>query len=245
MTIQAVLHWGRANCAAQSSRAAQHELLSGATTGLAALLYLAMACGISQDYEKGSGVGSTQRLFFHLAYVGRAFVPCFLLLNISTLARERRSPAAALLGAWITQVLALYLGQLVQAQKRWIFLLAAVAALLPMGITMCASMGGRLHQSPLMTAYHFLVTWVCLCGAGFCWLFLCCQVFHFLDVQTEVVLGAILDYCLLGVSSIAISCAGPDIQAPLLPSQEEELSLYPGPHSHGFFPNLDFYDDNL
>ena len=59
----------------------------------------------------------------------------------------------------------------------------------------------------------------------------------------EVVLGALLDYCLLGVgsprrcatrksssrlrcwrevSSLVISCAGPDVQAPLLPGQEEE-----------------------
>ncbi|CAE7771430.1 unnamed protein product [Symbiodinium sp. CCMP2456] len=167
------------------------------------------------------------------------------LLNISTLARERKSSAAALMAAWVTQVLALYLGQLAKAQQRWIFLLAALVALVPMAITMCAAMGGRLHDSSLMTAYRFLVTWVCICGVGFCWLFLFCQVFRFLEVHTEVVLGALLDYCLLGVSSLVISCAGPDVQAPLLPGQEEELSLYPGPHTHGFFPNLDFYDDNL
>eukprot|EP00439_Symbiodinium_sp_Y106_P062533 s2602_g9.t1 len=245
MAAQATIHWGRANCTAQSSRAAEHELLSGATTGLAALLYLAMACGISEAYEAFEADGSTQRLFFHIAYLGRAFLPCLLLLNISTLARERRSSAAALMAAWVMQVLALYLGQLAKAQQRWIFLLAAVVALVPMAITMCAAMGGRLHESSLMTAYRFLVTWVCICGAGFCWLFLFCQVFRFLEVHTEVVLGALLDYCLLGVSSLVISCAGPDVQAPLLPGQEEELSLYPGPHTHGFFPNLDFYDDNL
>ena len=106
-----------------------------------------------------------------------------------------------------------------------------------MAITMCAAMGGRLHESSLMTdarqqslscsrvpgrsgrvceeeAYRFLVTWVCICGAGFCWLFLFCQarvsvkecgrawscrtaafslvltavlqVFRFLEVHTEV-----------------------------------------------------------
>ena len=26
---------------------------------------------------------------------------------------------------------------------------------------------------------------------------------------------------------------------------EAELSLYPGPHNYGFYPNPDFYNDNL
>ncbi|CAE7636472.1 unnamed protein product [Symbiodinium pilosum] len=41
----------------QSSRAAQHELLSGAATGLGGLLYMAMACGVSEAYD---GDGMTQ-----------------------------------------------------------------------------------------------------------------------------------------------------------------------------------------
>ena len=41
IAVEATVHWGRANCRVQNSRAAQHELLGGAATGLASLLYLA------------------------------------------------------------------------------------------------------------------------------------------------------------------------------------------------------------
>ncbi|CAJ1418937.1 unnamed protein product [Effrenium voratum] len=144
---QAGVHWAFGSC---PQRGAPHQQLGGAAALIAAVAYLGMACGIFQG-RAASSASSESRPFFHLQYLERALGPSILLLNLATLARERRSSSGALVAAWCTQVLALYLGQLAQVGQRWLFLLASIASLACVGISLCAAMGGRLHQSPLMT----------------------------------------------------------------------------------------------
>ncbi|CAE8622865.1 unnamed protein product, partial [Polarella glacialis] len=87
--LQAGVHWFRATCASSNARLVQHELLSGASTGVSSLLYLGMASGISaalSDVSSSSGAPGRHRLFFHLLYVERAIAPSLLLLNVASLA---------------------------------------------------------------------------------------------------------------------------------------------------------------
>jgi len=151
----------------------------------------------------------------------------------------------ALAAAWLTETGALYLGNLVSGSRRLCFLGAAFALLAPVATTLLGSMGGRLRLSKLQTVYRFLSTWCVICSMCYVLTFICCEVTGLLNTETEMLAYALLDYCTVGVSSLVISCAGPDVQAGLLPAQEAELSLYPGPHNHGFYPNPDYYDDNL
>lgn len=244
--LQAILHWCRATCVASNARVKQHELLSGAAQGVAALLYLAMACGLSlSSYADGVRGPANQRPFFQLLYAERAIAGSVVLVNLAALARERRPSSVALAAAWTTETAALYLGTFAEGNRRLYLLGAAMALLLPPCATLFAAMGGRLARTPLQTVYRFLATWWGFCSACFCLHFTFCEVFALFDTETEMIGYALLDYCLVGVSSLVVSCAGPDLSAGLLPAQEAELSLYPGPHSHGFYPNPDYYDDNL
>lgn len=242
---QAVAHWLRAACTGAGARVQQHELLGGAAAGIGAVLYLAAASGISAaDYAPTDG-SERRRPFVHLLHLERALAMGLLLLNVAALARERRPPAVALAAAWFTQMGALYLGHFVVGLPRLFFLGAAAVQLLPLAATLWGAMGGRLRLSPLQTVYRFLSTWCVASGAGYCLAFLCCEVTGWLDSPTELRVYAALDYLTVGLGSLVVSCAGSDKQAPMLPGQEAELSLYPGPHNHGFYPNPDFYDDNL
>lgn len=244
-SLQSAGHWLRGFCAAPSERAAQHELLSGAATAVCALLYLAMYCNVSQTLVL---VGGGQfRPFFHLLYVERMLAPNICLVNLAALARERRPPMLALGAVWSCGPCgALYLGSFVPpGAKRLAFLGAAVLCLVPLAATLLVTMGWRLQRSPLMQVYRFLASWTVFCGASYCIVFLFCAVSNLLDTETEVLVYALLDYSTVGVFSFAIGCSLQDVQIGLLPAQEAELSLYPGPHTHGFFPNPSFYDDNI
>lgn len=243
LALQTVVHWLRAWFIVWGGRAEQHELLCGASTGSLALLYLAVACGLSQDlYAVGAGYF---RIFFHLQYAGRALSVGLLLLNLSALAREKRPPAVALVFAWVASVGALYLGNFVNGAQRLAFLGAASLFLLPVASTLLGTMGERLRLSKLHTVYRFLATWCVVCSACYPIVFFVCEVGVLLDTETELLLYGLLDYCTIGVSSLIVSGAGSEVEVGLLPAQEAELSLYPGPHNHGFYPNPDYYDDNL
>eukprot|EP00927_Polykrikos_kofoidii_P032287 TRINITY_DN27557_c0_g1_i1.p1 TRINITY_DN27557_c0_g1~~TRINITY_DN27557_c0_g1_i1.p1 ORF type:complete len:286 (+),score=38.61 TRINITY_DN27557_c0_g1_i1:148-1005(+) len=248
--LQAAFHWLRACCLASqdSSRTQQHELLSGAVLNVAAMLYLAMACGVSQDlYLDGGGGGHKYRIFFHLHFLERALAVGMVLVNTGALARERRPPTISLSVAWCSHIAALYFGHVVQPGWRRNFVLAvAVTLLVPLGVVLFGAMGARLRMSHLQVIFRFLASWYVLCGACFSLAFWCCAIAGLLSTETELLAYALLDYCVVGVSSLVISCAaGPEMEAGLLPAQEAELSLYPGPHSHGFYPNPHYYDDNL
>lgn len=260
--LQSALHWMRAACAAINARAQQHELLSGAATSACALMYQGMACGISggayylaagsaelSSAEGGGADGAPDsrqpRIFFAFHYLARSLAGSVVLLNVAALARERRPPAVALAAVWCLQTGALYLGTLVQGAQRTGFLVAACWLVLPFALILLAVMGGRLRFSELQTVYRFLAMWCIVCSAGYSLVFFCSEMFCLFNSETELVAYMLLDYCVVGVSSLVISCAGSELQVGLLPAQEAELSLYPGPHNHGFYPNPDYYDDNL
>eukprot|EP00747_Dinoflagellata_sp_TGD_P186942 gnl/TRDRNA2_/TRDRNA2_44339_c0_seq1.p1 gnl/TRDRNA2_/TRDRNA2_44339_c0~~gnl/TRDRNA2_/TRDRNA2_44339_c0_seq1.p1 ORF type:complete len:275 (-),score=17.28 gnl/TRDRNA2_/TRDRNA2_44339_c0_seq1:126-950(-) len=241
--LQMLLHWSRAWCVVANTRAQHHELLSGASTGVCGLLYLAIADGLSEDLYT---VGSRQyRIFYHLLYVERAVAVGLLLLNISVLARERRPPAVALVVVWLASTSALYLGNAVGGVRRLAFVVVAVIFLLPVAAGLLGSMGERVRLSQLQSVYRFLATWAVVCSACYPLVYFGAGVVGLLDTETELLVYALLDYCTVGVSALIVSSAGPDVDAPLLPAQEAELSLYPGPHQHGFYPNPNYYDDNL
>lgn len=253
---QASLHWCRSGCggcgAASASAAAgagaalrtqQHELLSSAAAGLLALVYLGLTCGVSQDtYATYSG--SDQRTWFPLQYAGRGGAAAALLLNVATLARERRPPMVSLAILWLGQVASLYMAHFVKDERPY-FCAVALAFLLPMVTTLHGVMGRRLRLTALMPLYRFLASWCIMCGACYVVVFLCSAVLGLFSSETELLAYVLVDYALIGVSSLVISCAGPERDIGLLPAQEAELSLYPGPHDHGFYPNPNFYDDNL
>lgn len=128
---------------------------------------------------------------------------------------------------------------------RLCFLGSAAAFLAPITGILLGSMGDRLRHSKLQTVYRFLATWIIVCGCCYPAVFLACQVTNLLDTETEILIYGLLDYCTVGVSCLVISGAGLELEVGLLPAQEAELSLYPGPHNHGFYPNPDYYEDNL
>lgn len=246
--VQSAWHWLRAACGAPNARAQQHEALCGAATSTGALVYQGMACGLTGGvYAAGparQGEGG-RRVYFGLQYAGRAAAGALVLINLAALARERRPPSVALAIVWLLDVAALYLGTLVQGGQRLGFLASAAWLLLPLAGMLFSVMGGRLRSSPLHTTYRFLATWCVVCGGCYALVFLLSEVACMLNVETELVAYALLDGCVVSVSSFVVSRAGSDLQVGLLPAQEAELSLYPGPHNHGFYPNPDYYDDNL
>ena len=75
--------------------------------------------------------------------------------------------------------------------------------------------------------------------------FAACELGNVVNTETEVILYALLDLCAVSISCAVISANGRNLEEGLLPAQEDELSLYPGPHKHGFFPNPDYYEDNV
>lgn len=246
---QAAMHWSRATCVAESARAQQLELLAGAATTISALLYQGMACGLSVAHLAANpdphSAAADQRIFFAFWYLERVTAGSLVLVNIVTLARERHPPVVALASLFAAGTAALYFGCLVEGHLRLGFLAAAASLLMPQGMTLTALMGSRLHLSELQTVYRFLSTWCMCCSTCYCLLFSLCDVGSIFDIETEVLAYALLDYCTIGVSSLVISWVSADIPVGLLPAQEAELSLYPGPHHHGFYPNPDYYDDNL
>lgn len=250
-SAQAVFHWIRATCVAENARARQHELLAGSAAGSSALLYQGMACGLSLAKVAADAAGADSsaaagtRVFFAFWYLERAASGSLVIVNIVALARERHPPALSVVSLFALETLALYFGCLAEGRQRLGFFFTAVVLLIPQGITLTALMGSRLRLSELQTTYRFLSTWFLCCSACYCLLFLLCDVGAVLDGETEVLAYALLDYCAIGVSSLVVSWASSDLQVGLLPAQEAELSLYPGPHHHGFFPNPDYYDDNL
>lgn len=129
--------------------------------------------------------------------------------------------------------------------QRASFLIAACGLVIPLAATLLATMGTRLRMSQLQSTFRFLAVWFTICCTGYCAVFLFSAILEFLSVETEILACALIDMGLIVISSLVITCAGPDVEVGLLPAQEAELSLYPGPHRHGFFPNLDYYDDNL
>jgi len=240
---QAALHGCRTLCVSASARSRQHELLAVAATACAALCYYSMACGISQ--ASYAAVGGLSRIYFHMLYLERGFCVSLVFLNTSAMARERRASLVALVSMWLAAVGALYMGNFVSGPQRTGFLVASVAFLVPVGCTTVCAMGERLRMSQLQTSYRFLSTWCMVCCAGYQIVYFVCEVVYILDTETEILLYMLLDFCIIGVSSIIICCAGADLEVGLLPAQEAELSLYPGPHNFGFYPNPDFYNDNL
>mmetsp|Transcript_178844 Transcript_178844/g.573150 ORF Transcript_178844/g.573150 Transcript_178844/m.573150 type:complete len:280 (-) Transcript_178844:291-1130(-) len=243
---QSALHWFMAACRTSSARAQQHELLSGAATGLCALSYQAMASGVSRMvYEVTAFDGQHQRICFSLLYAERAVAGALVFVNIAALARERRPPMAALVAVWFAETAALFFGNLVEGWSRFRFLIAAGVLLVPQAGMLLAAMGRRLHLSQLHAVYRFLSTWCSFCSACYCLVYFFSEVVVLFNTETEIIAYALLDGCAIGISSLVVTCAGPEVQVGLLPAQEAELSLYPGPHRHGFYPNPDYYDDNL
>lgn len=240
-SAQASLHGFRAIYV--SARGRQHELLAVAATAVSALCYYAMACGITQGAY--AAVGGRGRAYFHLAYLERGLSVGLVFLNTSSMARERRSSLVAVVTMWLATVGALYMGNVVFGTSRTGFLVAALACLVPVGCTTVCAMGDRVKNSQLQTAYRFLSTWVMVCCGSYNLVYFVCQVVYILDTETEMLLYMLLDYCTIGISSLIVCCAGTDLEIGLLPAQEAELSLYPGPHHYGFYPNPDFYNDNL
>lgn len=247
--LQAALHWIRASSISANARSQQHEQLSGAATSCCAMIYLTMACQVLQGLYTAANSDSHQlRIYFGLGFAARGIVGGILLVNVCALARERRPPMVAMVGVWTTMISALFFGYLAKpgGGRRSALLAAAVALHLPLISTLVCSMGSRLRESQLQVVYRFLASWLILCGMCYCIIFYCCPVAGLLSTETEILVYTLLDYCLVGVSCLVVTCAsGQDLEAPLLPAQEAELSLYPGPHNHGFFPNLHYYDDNL
>lgn len=250
--LQAALHWCRAFCgtAAGEPRAQQHEVLSGAATGMCAVLYQAMAFGCSRRTYAGCGNGDDGnaagvRVMYDLHFGGRALAGAIVLVNLAALARERRTVAVALAALWCSETVALYLGGLVPARRRGAILLTACSLLVPLAGMTLSVMGGRLRRSPLEAVFRFLAMWCTTCAACYALVFYLGEVVCLLTVETQLVAYVLLDGALISVSSCVVSSAGPDLRVPLLPAQEAELSLYPGPHHHGFYPNPEFYDDNL
>lgn len=243
--VQSAIHWLRSLCSAQTSRAVQHEQVAGAATAAAAVLYQGMACGFSARLQEESASPGGHRVFFEFWYIVRALGGGLALLNIATLARDRHPPTTAVICVWLVQTGALFLGSDATGSTRVSFLLSAVALLVPLGGSLLSSMGDRLRQSPLESVYRFLATWFSCCSGGFCLVFFLCEQVDMFDSETEIIAYALLDYCTIGVTSVVLSWVSHDIPVGLLPAQEEELAMYPGPHSHGFYPNPDYYDDNL
>mmetsp|Transcript_96787 Transcript_96787/g.278458 ORF Transcript_96787/g.278458 Transcript_96787/m.278458 type:complete len:271 (-) Transcript_96787:93-905(-) len=240
--LQAALHWTRAVCSAPGPRAQQHETLSGVATGTCALFYQGMAFGMSQRSCTVGDAGKQAMFDFH--YLGRSLGGALVLINAATLARERRAPAVAVAASWAAETAALYMGALA-GKHRTSLLLSACLLLLPLAASLLGIMGGRLRRSPLEGAFRFVSAWCTSCAVCYVLVFYLAEVACLLNTETEIVAYTLLDWSFVGASSLVISCAGPELQAVLLPAQEEELSLYPGPHNHGFFPNPDYYDDNL
>jgi len=249
--LQACLHTVRAWTLGPLRRAQQHEQLSAAANGTCALVYYAMYCGVFEGlYTSGGDAAAngrhTSRIIFWISFVGRADAISLVLVNLSALARERRPPVFAVGAVWVTQTASLCLGHLVDADKgRLGFLVIAVALLLPLSSALIGSMGARLRLSHLQVVHRFLASWCVLCSACYCLAFFCCAYADLFSTETEMMVYTLLDYCTVGVSCIVVSCAGPEIETALLPAQEEELSLYPGPHTHGFYPNVSYYEDHL
>lgn len=241
-SLQAAAHWLNSVCSVRSSRRRQHEVLSTTATGWGSLCYLSAACGISLIPRPSDA--EEQRCFFWVLYAGRAGAVSLSLVNLCTLARERRPPTLALASLWCSSVSALYLGNMVVASgSRAALFAAALALLLPLATTLVAS-GERLRMSELLATYRFLSNWSVLCGLCYCFVFLSCEVVPLL-ADAEVLLHALLDLSAVGVPCLVISCAGPDAETPVLPAQERELALYQGPAQYGFYPNFNYYDDNL
>lgn len=244
---QAVLHWLRAACrkSQPGARSEGHELLSCAATAASALLYLGMANGISlTSCLLGDGVPPRPIFAFHPAL--RALAVGLHLLSVAVLARERRPPSVALGVFWLSSTLALYLGNFAQNPgPRLSFCAVSLALVVPMATTLLGSMGGRLRQSELLATYRFLATWLVVCCGCYPLLFVSCEITGFLDTETEMLLNVVLDVCTVSVTALVIGSVDADTHKGLLPAQEAELSLYPGPHNYGFYPNPHFYDDNL
>merc|ERR1712187_294937 len=151
----------------------------------------------------------------------------------------------AIWSAFMSTLLFGHLAKPINGCRLWL-LIAAICLLVPLASTLLGSMGSRLRYSHLQVLYRFLASWFLLCGACYCLAFYCCAIAGLFGTETEILAYALLDYCLIGVSCLVISCAGgPELEAVMLPAQEDELSVYPGPHTHGFFPNPHYYDDNL
>jgi len=241
--VQAMLHVCRVSCVSANGRGRQHELLAVAATMSASLCYYAMACGVSQ--ASYAALAGRSRIFFHLQYFERGFCVSLVFLNTSALARERRPTLVAVVSLWLAAVAALYMGNTVSGLRREGFLVISFAMLLPVAVTTVCAMGERLRMSQLQTAYRFLATWCIVCCASYGIVYFVCEVVYVLDTTAEILLYMLVDFCVIGISSLVISCAGADLEAGLLPAQEAELSMYPGPHDYGFYPNPDFYNDNL
>merc|ERR1712224_1101103 len=179
-------------------------------------------------------------------FLGRVISVDLALLNVAVFARERRPQTVGVMVTWALVTAALYLGCLVDpGTRQFSFFSFALVSFLPVTVALLCSMGTRVYGSSLQTPYRFLATWGVVCGACFFLAFLAAQVFVVVNSETEIMLNSLLDYCVVGVSGLVVSCNDPGTEFGLLPAQEAELSLYPGPHSHGFYPNPDYYDDNL
>jgi len=202
-----------------------------------------MAYGCSKALYAAAGV--RYRIYFQLLYLVRGLGLGLVFLNLAALARERRPPSISLGTMWLTSTTALYLGNTVVGTRRLVLLLASIGSLLPVATTLACSMGERVQMSQLQMVHRFLATWCLVCCACYALTYFLCEIAYVLDTETEVLIYALLDLCAIGVSSLVICCAGRDLEAGLLPAQEAELSLYPGPHNYGFYPNPDFYNDNL
>jgi len=243
--VQSAIHWMRALCTAQSPRAVQHEQVAGAATASAAVLYQSMAAGISVVLHGGASTADAPRVTFELWFATRAVSGSLALLNIVTLARDRHPATMAVITVWLLQTGALYTGSNLAGSSTSAFLLTALVLLVPLGGSLLSTMGFRLRNSPLETVYRFLATWFLCCAGGYCLVFFLCEQVAMFDSETETIAFILLDYCTVGVTSVVVGWVSPDVPGGLLPAQEEELSMYPGPHSHGFYPNPDYYDDNL
>jgi len=242
--LQTLFHWCRASCTGQS-RSEQHEMIASSATGSFALVYLAMANGLSKSLYAASGPRPC-RVFFPVDFLGRLVCVDLALLNVAVLARERRPQTVGVVVTWSLVTSALYCGCLVDpGPPRFSFFAFALVAFVPVMAALLCSMGSRTRGSSLQTPYRFLATWGVVCGTCFFLAFLAAQIFGIVNSETEIMLLSLLDYCIVGVSGLVVSCNDPGTEMGLLPAQEAELSLYPGPHSHGFYPNPDYYDDNL
>jgi bacteriorhodopsin len=204
---------------------------------------MGMASGVSQASYGADG--PLARLFYQLLYLERVLCVGLVFLNLAALARERRPSLVALVALWSASSGALYMGNTVLGVRRVAFLVASFLCMMPLATTLVCAMGERLRMSQLQTAYRFLSAWCVVCCTCYDLIYFLCEVVYILNTETEILLYMLLDLCIIAVPSLGISCAGSELESGLLPAQEAELSLYPGPHNYGFYPNPDFYNDNL
>ncbi|CEM31107.1 unnamed protein product [Vitrella brassicaformis CCMP3155] len=233
--------WVRAITATQK-RAINSDNICMAVLLTGAFTYLGMSFGVGKELYADK-TGDHYRVTLQLRYIGRLVGGALLGYAVSHLARATRYMQLVLMVLWGIIVTSLRYGLLVEWDGRWSFWGFALAVYVVYTYLLTFEIAQNVVDAEVQWTYNFLSTSTSVL-IGFYFLFYVLgEIMQVVDVEVEIIVHCVMDFLLLGCLPTAITFLENSVDEGLLPSQEQEMNLYPGPHKVGFHPNPEYYEN--